>query len=307
MLPSTRNKKIPYNASWNPFLKLFLAVLPWLRSHQSVKDYLRCVTREQLLARVTPKQATPFFVHKLTQLPLHLKRKLDNPCISSLQKFVIARDQAYFKMALFSGDRPGDLSHIKVPEILRFPNDKGFLFNHIWGKTLRDGDQNVFGIRRNPHTVICPIRGIEQYMDVAQQLSIDFSRGYLFRPTTPKGGIQDSPFTLPAAETCLKVYLKEMNMDERETLQGFRASCAITLALTGADLVEIMDHVGWSRHHTALYYLQLAKVFNPAGARLLSSSAVNVTEPWTNINELKRFVCAFPTGVTRKRQHSELA
>lgn len=121
---------------------------------QSVKDYLRCVTREQLQARVTPKQATPFFVHKLTQLSLHLQRKLDNPGISSLQKFVIARDQAYFKTAFFSGDKPGDLSHVKVPEILRFPNDDGFLFNHIWGKTLRDGDQNVFGIRRNPHTVI---------------------------------------------------------------------------------------------------------------------------------------------------------
>ena len=68
---------------------------------QFVKDYLRCVTREQLQARVTPKQATPFFVHKLTQLSLHLQRKLDNPGISSLQKFVIACDQAYFKTAFF--------------------------------------------------------------------------------------------------------------------------------------------------------------------------------------------------------------
>ena len=31
-----------------------------------VKDYLRLVTVEQLQARVTPKQATPFFVDKLT-------------------------------------------------------------------------------------------------------------------------------------------------------------------------------------------------------------------------------------------------
>ena len=34
-----------------------------------VKDYLRVVTAEQLQARVTPKQATPFFVDKLTRLP----------------------------------------------------------------------------------------------------------------------------------------------------------------------------------------------------------------------------------------------
>lgn len=34
---------------------------------------------------------------------------------------------------------------VKVPEILRFLNDDGFLFSHVWGKTLRDGDDNVFG------------------------------------------------------------------------------------------------------------------------------------------------------------------
>ena len=69
---------------------------------------------------------------KLTQLSLFLDRKLgetDTP----LQKFIIARDQAYSKTAFFCGDRPGDLGQVKVPEILRFPND-GFLFNHIWGK-----------------------------------------------------------------------------------------------------------------------------------------------------------------------------
>ena len=39
-----------------------------------------------------------------------------------------------------------------------------------------------------------------------------------------------------------------------------------TLALTGAELSEIIEHVGWSNRHTALYYMQLAKVLNPCGA-----------------------------------------
>ena len=56
----------------------------------------------------------------------------------------MARGQAYFELAFFSGDRPGDLGQVKVSEILRFPNDDGFLFSHIWGKTLRDRDVNVF-------------------------------------------------------------------------------------------------------------------------------------------------------------------
>ena len=71
-----------------------------------VKDYLRLVTAEQLQARVTPKQATPFFEDKLTRLAEHLQRCLGN-AKTNIERFIVARDQAYFKTAFFSGDRPG--------------------------------------------------------------------------------------------------------------------------------------------------------------------------------------------------------
>ena len=255
-------------------------------SDKSVKDYLRLVTFEQLQARVTPKQATPFFLDKLTQLCLHLDRKLvDAP--TAIDRFIIARDQAYFKLAFFSGDRPGDLGQVKVPEILRFPNDDGFLFNHVWGKTLRGGDANVFGVRRNPQTDICAIRGIERYIDIARHMGIDLTTGYLFRPTTPNRGVQEAPLTSSAAEARLKIYLQQMKADDGETLHGFRSGCAITPALTGAELSEIMDHVGWSRQHTASYYMQLAKVMNPTGAsqRLTSPVALEALQSWSDINQ----------------------
>ncbi|CAB4021083.1 LIGHT-DEPENDENT SHORT HYPOCOTYLS 6 [Paramuricea clavata] len=131
-------------------------------------------------------------------------------------------------------------------------------------------------------------------------MKVDLTRGYLFRPTTPEGGIQDSPFTSSAAEARLKLYLGHMGSDEGETLHGFRAGCAITLALTGADLPEIMQHVGWARRHTALHYMQLAKVLHPEGAsaRLASGNAGNVVNPWQDVNHLQRFVSAFPTNIT---------
>ena len=96
-----------------------------------------------------------------------------------------------------------------------------------------------------------------------------------------------------------------MKADEGETLHGFRSGCAITLALTGADLSEIMEHVGWARRHTALYYLQLAKVFNPSGAsaRLAEAPLNKAASPWKDTNDLKRFVCAFPSGTSQKRSH----
>jgi len=265
---------------------------------KSVKDYLRVVIAQQLRARVTPQEAAPFFVDKLTQLSLFLERRLAQSDMP-LQSFIIARHQAYFNTVFFSGDRPGDLGQDKVPEILRFPNDDGFLFNHVWGKTLRDGDQNVFGIRRNLHTVICPIRGIERYLDVARRMKVDLTRGHLFLPT---GVILDSPFTSAATEARLKLYLKEMGEDDGETLHGLRSGCAITLEVS-----EIMDHVGWTRRHTALPYLQLAKVLNPSGnsTKLASTEVMNINSTWTDMNELKRFVCAFPSVSSRKRPQSD--
>ena len=210
----------------------------------SVKDYLRLVTAEQLQARVTPKQASPLFVDKLAELSGHIDRNLRSLNITPTQRFILARDQACFKAVSFSGDRPGNIGQVKVPEILRSPNDDGFLFNHVWGKTLRDGHDNVFGIKRNPQAKICPVQGIEHYRAVAEQQRMGLTRGFLFRPTTSQGGVLDAPFTSTAAEARLTEYLQEMGSEDGETLRGFRAGCVITLALSGAELSEIMDHVG---------------------------------------------------------------
>ena len=103
---------------------------------KSLKDYLRVVTMEQLQAKVQPKQATPFFSDKLDRLVTHIERSMESSSISPTQRFILARDEVYFKAVFFSGDGPGDMGQVKVPEILRFPNNDGFLFHHIWGKTV---------------------------------------------------------------------------------------------------------------------------------------------------------------------------
>ena len=94
------------------------------------------------------------------------------------------------------------------------------------------------------------------------KMGVDLARGYLFRSTTPDLGIKNAPFTFSEAESQLKGYSEERKADTGETLHGFHSSRAITLAVTGADLAEITDHVGWTRRHTAFYNMQLAKVPN---------------------------------------------
>ena len=95
-----------------------------------------------------------------------------------------------------------------------------------------------------------------------------------------------------------------MGGDNGQTLQGFRSGCAIILALSGIEQSETMDHVGWNRRNTALHCLQLAKVLNPSGAsvKLASSEVMRVNGTSQDIDELKRFVCAFPYACSRRPQ-----
>ena len=99
-----------------------------------------------------------------------------------------------FKFTAYYVNFPSIYTIVIAPEILRFPNNDGFLFNLVCGKTLREGDENVFGIRRNPQTTICPIKGIKGKSELTLRMATCFA------PTTPNGGIQDSPFTSAAAE-----------------------------------------------------------------------------------------------------------
>ena len=116
-----------------------------------VKQYLKEVTAEQLQAWVTPKQASPIFLDKLLLLSRHLEKCLLLTSLTPTETLITARDQAPFKTLFFSGDRGGDLGQVKRSEITRFPDDNGFLFNHIWGKTLRDSSSNIFGLHRHPN------------------------------------------------------------------------------------------------------------------------------------------------------------
>ncbi|CAH3117867.1 unnamed protein product [Porites lobata] len=263
-----------------------------------VQGYLKAVSEEQLRAHIVPKQAVPFFLPKLLLLARLWDRKMADPAVSPSALFILARDQAFFKTLFFSADRGSDLGCVKTAEIMRFAKDDGFLFNHVWGKTLRDGAYNVFGIRRHSNPQLCQVKAIETYVAVASELRITLSNGYLFRPTNHQGHIVNKPLTSSSAEARLKYYLKDAKIDEGETLHGFRSGSAITLALSGSQLADVMSHVGWSNKSTALYYMKLAEVLREGSpSDLLTSNELAAsasTTLYADLNRLKDFVSTFP-------------
>ena len=120
------------------------------------------------------------------------------------------------------------------------------------------------------------------------------TNGYSFRTTNPHGHIVNKPLASSTADERLKLYLKEAQIYEGETLHSFRTGSAITLALSGS----IMSHVGWNNKETALYYMKLAEVLRVGSpSHLLSAdfSAISaLTENYMELNRLKNFVSTFP-------------
>lgn len=72
--------------------------------------------------------------------------------------------------------------------------------------------------------------------------------------------LRNPSHTYSVADSRFKAYFEEGRLTRLATLHGFRLGCAITLALSGTELQDIMGHIGWRHHSTASYYMQLSKV-----------------------------------------------
>jgi hypothetical protein len=56
------------------------------------------------------------------------------------------------------------LDETRSESILRFPDDRGLLFNYFYGKTLRNGTKHVFGVLRSEDAVMCPVTAMDDYV-----------------------------------------------------------------------------------------------------------------------------------------------
>ena len=75
----------------------------------SVLLYAKAVVKEQSISHVPIKQAVPIFPGKLEKIYVFIAQKLQSSLTPSA-RFILARDQAFFKIQFFGGDRANDLS-----------------------------------------------------------------------------------------------------------------------------------------------------------------------------------------------------
>lgn len=265
-------------------------------THWSVKRYLADIKEEQLKARVVPRQAEPVFLEDLRRISACIHAQFKSLALTPSYIYILARDQAVFKALFFAGDRASDLLGLKTVDIRRFPDNSGFLFNHVWTKTLRSGDPHVFAFKRGRNKQVCPVAGIELYFSICKCLGLRLDPGFLFRSVTRSGKVSAEALSSAAVQARLNEYLSldSAFANRRITLHGFRSGAAVSLALSGVSLHEIMDHIGWKSSKTALHYIKLGRVLNPAGAASrLSELDPARGEEYSRLNNLCGFTQAF--------------
>ena len=175
-------------------------------SHPSIKSYRTALREEQARARITPKQATPFFFDKFLQLCTFLRSHIFADNVSPSQRCLYAWDLAFFCQQFFSGDRASDLGRVFTKEVLALPGEEGLFFNRSFGKTLRGKDTNSFMVKRCQNPIICPVANLRLYVSLCDLMSVDVRDGFLFRSMDKRGAVSSKPFVGLAASGCCRPF-----------------------------------------------------------------------------------------------------
>lgn len=109
---------------------------------------------EQAKAHVRQKHAKPMFSEKLKTFSLFIDDKFCNKTLGFKNRYVFQRDQAFFKVQYFAGDRAGDLGYLKGQELRGLPNGD-ILISHTIGKCLRGKKANTFVLPKCSDSDIC--------------------------------------------------------------------------------------------------------------------------------------------------------
>jgi hypothetical protein len=209
-----------------------------------VRRFVKAVSEEQAKGHSTINQAVPMFLDKLELISMYIDRQLQGIDTFPRQRYIFLRDQAFFKIQFFAGDRAGDLCQMLTQEI-KIVEGLGIMISHTWGKTLRGGRSNTFLLQFCGKDVICPVRGVELYLAECENMGVNLRSGYLFRPVTRGGVVLDRAATYAVMYERLKFYLHTLGKYSGETPHSLRAGCAVSLALAGGSPESIMQHVGW--------------------------------------------------------------
>jgi hypothetical protein len=227
-----------------------------------VKVFLKTIKMEQLSGGVVPRQARLLFAFKLRTVLARMNKTLGRTALSPGWRFRILRARAMFTLGAKSLKRGAELGTTRTGPILRFPDNSGFLFNYVWGKTLRDGSKHVFGVKRTEDPLLCPVTMIEEYVQGALSLGVDLTlpNCFLFPSWLGVDCASRDALDPKQLQIDLVFWLKRCDIYEGETWHGLRAGGSIELAIQGESLSTVMHQAFWKSPKIAKHYVKAWQV-----------------------------------------------
>lgn len=176
----------------------------------------------------------------------------------------VLQDLAWFTVQFRSLNRGAELSALKVDSTAFGPNKSCIIFQFTFTKTLRKAGRAIeFGVQERVGDPTCPVRHMSNYIGATQSMfgwDWETMKGaYVFCDFTRKGVRTHSSVTAQAMGQRFKKYLEEFGINDSEALHGLRAGGALTRALDGESLTEIMQQGFWKSPSTALHYIGMLK------------------------------------------------
>ena len=174
---------------------------------------------------------------------------------------MLVRDMALFAVAFHTGRRGDDLHHTLGAGVLRLPDHGGFILNFPFGKTLRKGGAQAVPIRPDPTLpAIGPVAALATYFDAAHSCGWNLGRGYLFPQvdhTLPLPTARWDRAMSPQLMTArLRHHMETAGLTNKKyTMHSFRVGSAVSQALQGTSLVDIMRNVFWKSEVVAKRYV----------------------------------------------------
>jgi hypothetical protein len=158
------------------------------------------------------------------------------------------------------------------------------------GKTIDLKDPRVIVVFKSVNEEFCPVKELIAYSVFCKQNNLILSGGFFFRPLNHSNtALSDHPFSSSAANSRLKLYLKDLHLFDGETPHSSRSGCALTLMWLGIDVEGIKSHVGWKSDDMLRYYT----VSNGVNQRSVSSKALSQINEETAgdlIDKFKRYM-----------------
>ncbi|WAR14864.1 hypothetical protein MAR_004969 [Mya arenaria] len=285
------------SGEWNPVLQTGNPA-----SALILKKHLKAIGLEQTACNVAKKQAVPLMFDKLGALCRYLTYQIAVER-DAHAKFLLLRDRAYFSLICHSGDRAGDLGQLTLDRVFELPDNQGIFISEISGKTVSLHNPKNIVVFRSKDDSICPVTHLQKYMSHAATISVDITRGYLFRLKDKfSKDISEKQVTATAMSDRLKCHLKAINLYNGESAHSSRRGCAIVLRMLGLADTSINQHIGWGSGGMLDHYARVGTLCSPnsVAATLSDAAALQpdgvsrlevISKQFSRLEHLSKFSC----------------